>query len=267
MKKPIVIMIANQKGGVGKTTCSIEISNAFSKKGYSVLAIDMDPQNSFSTLSGADTGTDNNLKKVLDVKIAPDEAIQHLKSFDMIPGSEELADASTTYGKTNDVWLLFDAIDYLKEKTDYDFIIIDSAPGRSKLLEMEYMASDYIIAPIEADPEAIKGLYKIKKDIEEFTRHKQTNVRFLGVIMNKYRKSNLTDAFFDNLNDIADDIGAKRFETKLRNTVKTGEARTRRTAIVDYVKKAKNKMTISDDFNSLIDEIIMRVEDFENERR
>lgn len=256
MKKPIVIMIANQKGGVGKTTCAVEICNAFGKKGKKVLGIDVDPQNSFSKISGADTNTENNLKKVLDVKIMPMAAIQKLKNYDIIPGSEDLADASVLYGKTNDIWLLLDAIEVLKEKTKYEYIIMDSAPGRSKLLEMEYIAADYLIAPTEPDSEAESGLYKIKKDIQEFSKHNQSHVKFLGVFMNKYkRNANLHKAMFDNLKNIEDDIGVKRFESTIRETVKTSEARILKQSIGEYAKGAK----VSEDFDNLVDEIIKRI--------
>ena len=259
MKKPIVIMIANQKGGVGKTACSIELCNAFGKKKYKVLGIDLDPQNSFSKISNADISTEKNLKAVLDVKLLPTDAIQHLKHYDIIPGSEDLAE-SGLYNKTNDVWLLEEALEVLKKKTDYDFIILDSAPGRSKLLEMEYIASDYIIAPTEADTEAESGLYKIQKDIIEYSRHNQSHVQFLGVFMNKYKSnSRLHRSMYDNLKKIEGDIGAKRFETTIRATVKAAEARLVKQSISEYVKDAG----ISEDFEKLVKEIIKRIKESE----
>lgn len=259
MRKPVTIMIANQKGGVGKTTCTLEVCNALGRKGYKVLGIDLDPQNSFSKLSKSDISA-KNLKNVLDVNILPTDAIQHLKNFDIIPGSEDLADASVTYGKTNDVWLLSDALDVVRDKCDYDFVIMDSAPGRSKLLEMEYIAADYIIAPTEADPEAESGLFKIKKDIVEFSKHNQSHVKFLGTVMNRYkRQTNLHRAMFQNLTTISEAIGAKPFATPIRETVKSGEARINKEAIGDYDKSTG----IAEDYSKLVDEIVARVEEEE----
>ena len=254
--KPIIIMIANQKGGVGKTTCTLEICNALGKQKHKVLGIDLDPQNSFSKLSGADIEAEGNLKKVLDVKAIPTDVIQHMEYFDIIPGSEELADASVIYGKTNDIWLLSDAIDIIKDQCSYDYIILDSAPGRSKLLEMEYIAADYIIAPTEPDTEAQSGLYKIKKDIVEFSKHNQSHVKFLETFMNKYKKqSNLHKAMYESLQNISEDIGAEPFETKIRDTVKVSEARINKKPIEEYAKTSG----IAEDYAGLVKEIVKRV--------
>lgn len=252
-------MVANQKGGVGKTTCVIEICNAFSRMGYKVLGIDTDPQNSFSKLSNADIESPNNLKAVLDMKIHPNDAIQHLERFDIIPGSEDLA-GSSLYGETNDAWLLAEAIEAITE--DYDFIIMDSGPGRSRLLEMEYIAADYVLAPTTPDTESESGLFKLKKDLIAFTKHGQSHALLLGVYMNRFKRAtNIHRSMYNNLINIQDELGTTVFKSTIRDTVKAEETRLFRTSLNDMDKKSR----VAEDFNRLIEEIIVKIKEKEKE--
>ena len=258
MKKPIIIMIANQKGGVGKSEAALELCNAFGKKNYKVLAIDLDPQGSLSNLTGADTNA-RTIKEVLDSTttgnfVLPSEVIQHMKNYDVIIGNSELAKADTMYGGPEDGFILADALETVDE---YDFIILDSAPGRSALLYMEYVAADYVIAPTEPDVEAEKGLYQIKKDIGSY---RNSHAKFLGVFMNKYtQNTRIHQAMFENLKNIEDELGAKRFESTIRNTVKAQEARLAKMPISDYAKNSG----IAEDYSNLVDEIILRIKEYE----
>lgn len=254
-----VIAIANQKGGVGKTACAVELCTALGKKGYKVLGIDMDPQNSFTKLSGANPLHELTIRDLFksETDIDPLGAIQHLANYDIISGNEKLTDDN--YSDDASKWLLADLTEALGEFTDYDFIILDSAPGRSPLLEMEYRAADYIVAPTEADAEAESGLYKIKKDIDVKVKHHEKAPVFLGVFMNKFKKANIQTAYYENLNAISEQIGTKRFEQTIRDASSIREARTSKKSISDYDVKSK----ISNDFSALVDEIILRMGEIE----
>ena len=195
-----------------------------------------------------------NIKDILMDKgnTSPATAIQKLHNYDIIAGSDELSGEAFT--EVSDVWILKDCLDEIKD--DYDFVILDSAPGRSKIMDMEFRAADYVISPTEADSEAESGLYKIRRDLDMHTKHGESNVKFLGVFMNRYKNnSNLHKLMYENLKDIEEEIGCKRFNTTIRETVKAGEARLGRMAISEYAKNSG----IAKDFSDLVDEIIDRI--------
>lgn len=256
--KPIIIMVANQKGGVGKTTIALELANAFGRKGYKTLGIDLDPQISFSKLSGAVIDEELSIKKTLDSKfgkITPiNNQIQKLTNFDIVIGSELLSEASSLYGAEGDDWILVDALETVK---DYDFIIIDSAPGRSRLLYMSYLSADWVLIPTEADTEANAGIYKISKDIQQYSRRNMCHAKILGIVMNRYRNTNFHKSMLQNLEQIGKEVGTYPFFTHIPETVKAAEARLYKQTMNDYDKKLK----ISKDFEALVDEIILRIGD------
>ena len=193
MKKPTIIMISVEKGGTGKTTVALELCSTFGKD-YKVLGIDLDPQMNLTMYAGADEKTGKTLKNVLDADILIEDSM--------------LANASKLYGDADDIYLLKDA---LEDINDYDFIFLDSAPARSPLLYMEYVASDYIIAPTECDDGSIEGLLEIGEDISRFKKHGQTHVEVLGTLMNKMENTAMHKNSYEDLQTLADKIGGKPF--------------------------------------------------------
>ena len=257
MKKPIIIMISNQKGGTGKTSCTLELCSTFGKE-YKVLGIDLDPQINFTMYAGSDENSGKTLKNVLDAEILIEDAVQHLGDFDIIPGDKKLSNASKLYGDADDIYLLKDA---LEDVTDYDYIFLDSAPARSPLLYMEYVASDYIIAPTECDDGSIEGLLEIGEDIARFKKHGQTHVQVLGTLMNKRENTAMHKSSYEDLETLSDRIGGKPFQTKIRKSIAASEAKTLRMSINDY--KPNNNVAV--DFRNLKDEIIERISEKERE--
>ena len=256
IQKPVVIMIANQKGGVGKTTLTLELSNVLGKKGYKVLGIDLDPQISFSKLSGAVVEDDLSIKKTLDSKfgtITPiNGLIQSLDNYDIVVGSEALSESSSLYGAEGDDWLLADALETV---TDYDIILIDSAPGRSRLLYMSYLSADWVLIPTEADTEANAGIYKIAADLKQYSKRNMCHAKILGFVMTKFENTRLHRFMYDNLILIGKEVNSYPFYTKISKTVKANEARLSKQSIADYDTKSK----VVENYSDLADEIVNRI--------
>ena len=245
------IMISNQKGGVGKTTTTLEICSILGKK-YKVLGIDMDSQRNFSMYSGAELEDTPTINEVLGAKVLLKDAIQHLPHFDILISSKKLADAPKLFGEPDDIFLLKDVLEDAKE---YDYVIIDNAPARSPLLYMSYIASDYIIPVAECDDGAIEGLNEILSDIARFKKRNQTNVKVLGLLLTKYENTGMHQMAYETLEELGHALGGAPFRTKIRKSIVVSESKTARMSINDY----KEQNSAAKDYVKLCKEIIERI--------
>ncbi len=180
-----VIGVINQKGGVGKTTATIELANALAGNKRKVLVIDLDQQGNLSKYVDADTGLPS-IYEVLQAKNAIADAIQTCGRIDVIASSKELSKADKEFVEHDDIFLLEDVIEIIKGQ--YDLIFIDNGPARSTLLTMSYVASDYIVIPAEADDGSIDGVDEVYNDIIKYRQGKRpiTNAKIAMLLLNRY---------------------------------------------------------------------------------
>lgn len=253
-----VIMISNQKGGVGKTTTTLELCSLFGKK-YRVLGIDLDSQRNFSMYAGAELEDVPTVNEVLNAEILLENAVQHLENFDILVGSKSLAEASKTFGEPDDIYLLQDILEDVEE---YDYKFIDNAPARSPLLYMSYIVSDYIIAPAECDDGALEGLRELGADINRFKKRKQTNVKVLGLLLNKSENTVMHNLAYEEMQEIGRELGGMPFKTTIRKSITVAEAKAARQSINDYAKGNNS----AKDYKKLMKEIEKRIRDIEEEK-
>ena len=237
---------------VGKTTTSLELPHLLGEDGYKVLCVDADPQGDLTTYLDIED-PEHTLKEVLDAEILVDDAAIPANTFYVIAGNQKLSQADKLYGESDDIFLMKDAL----EDADFDFVIIDSPPGKSQILYMEYVASDYIVGPAECDDGSIKGLMRIKEDLDRLKKRNFTNAEVLGTFITKYEKTGLHQSAYEQLSDIADDIGGPRFDTMIRKSVRASEAKSARMSINEY----EERNNVSVDYKQLKDEIIARIKD------
>ncbi|MCR5722907.1 MAG: ParA family protein [Lachnospiraceae bacterium] len=250
---PIVIMFTNNKGGCGKTSECIELAYLLGEK-YKVLAIDMDPQCNLSLYSNVDLTEHKNLKDVLDVEFEDvKECIQSTDNYDVIAGSRQLVNAAKLYPDSDDEYILQELISEL----DYDFILLDSAPAQSLLSKMEYTAADYVIGVTECDDGSLIGIRNIKEDIKATTKRRNPKLKYLGIILNKYDNTTINKLASEELDEMAKEIGCKPFETKIRKSSKSSEAKTARQSVSQYDKR--NNIAI--DNKNLLKEILKRIKE------
>lgn len=255
-----VIAVANQKGGVGKTTTVIELCTIFSKKGYKVLGIDMDGQRNFSMYSGADLSNPNTIYRALDAECDVSDSIQHLKNYDIIISDSKLSLAQKHFIDGDDQYLLSDALGFLKDGgNDYDYVFIDCPPQRGILQEMAIVAADYIIGITIVDEGALMGLLELAADVELKAKRKSSHAKFLGLLYNDYRNTNEDINSVASMEEIAEKIGTTAFETIIRHSIKTASCKKRRTSISEL--DAKNN--VSQDFAELANEIEERIKNYE----
>ncbi len=261
----IKIAIANQKGGVGKTTSAIEISTILSDLGKKVLAIDLDQQCNLSTDLGADMSKPSIYDLFIDDEPDLENAIQKAgDGFDLICGSESLSKADTEFTDTPDMYLLGDLMEALED--GYDYIIVDNGPARDKLLNMSYLSADYFIMCIDTSEDSIKGVNAIVKDMMKYHKPGKkslSSAKILGVIMSRYRKTIIGNSIMEIMKEtIRDEIDpvlkteAEPFVMTVREAAAADEAKVFRKSIQHY----KRYSTPAIDYRFIVDEILERTE-------
>ena len=182
-----IISIANNKGGVGKTTSSINLAAELGRLGKRVLLIDLDPQSSLTIyLRFEPTDFEKNAYHLITRKCSAKEVIVRtdLDNVDLIPASIDLSVAEVEIIPfINREYVLKEQLKTIGEY--YDYIIIDNMPSLGILTVNSFMASDYVIVPVEPSFLSYKGLEIIAQTINDIKKYNQT-IEFLGTIVTMY---------------------------------------------------------------------------------
>jgi chromosome partitioning protein len=219
------IAIANQKGGVGKTTTTINLAGALAEDGMRVLCIDMDPQANLTAGLGINLNTvDQSMADVLVGRIPIDDVIRATETpgIDIAPAHIDLAategELFTMLGRES---LLRDALDG-RLRRRYDYALIDCPPNLGLLTVNGLVAADGVIIPVQTQYYAMKGLNNLVKVINTIRLKLNRKLKILGLL----------PTFFDSRTNLARDMLEEMrvvgdhhvFNSIVRNTVKLGEA-------------------------------------------
>ena len=230
----IVISIALQKGGVGKSTTAQALASTLGFKGKKTLLIDMDSQCNLTYASGIDCPA-KTITDVLSGSCKPVEALIHCKYYDLLAADSYLTNVEMAEVEPT---LLRDSIESIKDP--YDFIIIDTPPALGNLSVNSLAASDYVIIPTEPRPFALQGLGKLNDTIQAVQRDLNPSLRVLGILLIKYNnRTVLNRDIKDMINDYAGQMNTKLFNTSIREGIAVAEAQTVREPLIDYAKSSK----------------------------
>lgn len=229
-----IISIANQKGGVGKTTTSINLAYALSCLNQQVLLVDFDPQGNAG--SGLGITVADNEKSVyhLLTKVAPFEAVVRQTSsefLDVLPACKNLAGAEVELvnvrGREN---MLKDALAPLRKM--YDFILIDCPPSLGLLTLNALMASDSVITPVQCEYYAMEGLAHFMSTISKIKQYLNNNLKLDGGVLTMYdSRMNLSKQV---LEEVSRFFGERVYKTPIPRNIRLAEAPSFGQSIFDY---------------------------------
>ena len=219
-----IIAIANQKGGVGKTTTSINLSASLAAKGKKVLVIDTDPQGNTTSGFGIEK---NELENTIYELILGECSIRDciisniIKNVSVVPSNVNLAAAEIELiGVDKKEFILKNEVDYVKD--DYDFIIIDCPPSLNMLTINSMTTADSVLVPIQCEYYALEGLSQLIHTIELVQDRLNPELEMEGVVFTMYdARTNLSLQVVENVKDSLDQ---NIYKTIIPRNVRLAEA-------------------------------------------
>ena len=213
-----VISVINQKGGVGKTTTTINLATALAKKGKKILIIDLDPQGNATTgLGKSNNDEEKSVYNILIGKISAENAIQEsgVKGLDLIGSNVNLSGLEVeTANDANRAFLLKEILK--KENNslfnDYENIFIDCPPSLSLLTVMSLVSADELLIPLQTEFFALEGITQLVKTIDRIKANLNPKLSIRGILLTMFDKRNKLSSQVDN-------EARKHFKDKVYKTV------------------------------------------------
>jgi len=233
-----VISIANQKGGVGKTTTAVNISAILAKKGKKVMLIDADPQGNASSGLGLEKEVDSSLYDVLinDVEIIDTLQNTAIKTLKVCPSNMDLAGAEVELvSEMSREQRLKEKLDEVKE--NFDFIIIDCPPSLGLITLNAFTASDSVLIPVQCEYFALEGLGQLLNTINLVKKHLNKSLEIEGAVLTMYdMRTNLSNQVVKEVKRYFED---KVYKTVIPRNIKLSEAPSFGMPITLYDPKSK----------------------------
>ena len=245
----ITISLSNHKGGVGKTTSTINISAALNQMGKKVLMVDLDPQANLTQ----SLGIKNPALTIYDALKGSNKAkpLSILKGFDLIPSNLDLSAAEIELsGEAGREYILKEVLQPFS--STYDYIIIDCPPSLGLLTINAFTTSDEVIIPVQAQFLATQGMAKLIEIIEKIQKRLNKSLKLGGVVITQFDNRKVLNR---NVVEMINEHFSKRvFNSKIRDNISLAEAPAMSLDIFRYSPKSNG----AEDYMSLAKEITMK---------
>lgn len=256
-KGPKIIAITNQKGGVGKTTTTINLGAALAELGYRVLLVDLDPQGNAST--GLGIGAEQRRWTTYDLLIGEVElyeVIQEtgIENLSIIPSNQDLSSADIElYSNEKRSFLMHDALRQpAMDGFVFDYILIDCPPSLNLLTVNAMVASHSVLVPLQSEFFALEGLSQLMLTVREVRQTANPNLRIEGIVLTMYDKRNNLSLLVEQ--DARDNLGALVFSTLVPRNVRVSEAPSFAQPVLDYDTNSKGSAA----YRALAKELVKR---------
>ena len=248
-----IISMANQKGGVAKTTSTVNLAAALKERGNRVLVIDLDPQSNLTMSFGIDP--EHLEQSMFDVLVhrLPIQTIIHQREVDVAAASIDLAGAelalSAMIGRERSLEKAISAV-----KSDYDFILIDTPPSLGLLTINAFTASTGVIVPVQLEYLSLRGLVQLESTLQMIREHLNPVVHIEGILPTMVEGRTIhgreaLDLLQANFHDLV-------FETRIKKSVKLAEAPVQGGSVLSYQPDGAG----ANAYRALAEEVLSRVE-------
>jgi chromosome partitioning protein len=226
-----VIAFANQKGGVAKTTSTLNLAVALQERGLRVLVVDLDPQGNLTMSQGLNP--DSIERSMFDVLVhrLPISEVIRAQEVDLAVSSIDLAGAelalSSQIGRERALEKSLGAV-----KADYDYVLIDTPPSLGLLTINALVASDGVIVPVQCEYLSLRGLVQLENTLSMIRENLNPNVKIVGILPTMFDGRTLHSK--EAVEILTENFGPLVFNTRIRKTVRYAEAPVKGSSILKY---------------------------------
>lgn len=247
----MIIAIANQKGGVGKTTTATALSAGLAKLGFTTLLIDTDPQGNASDTFCAVMEDVPTIYDVFQNGTPLIDVIQRTGQGDIVPGDLRMSAADMQFNRQGREFRLRRAIAPVSDK--YDYIVIDTPPALGIITINALTAADTLIIPMSADRYSLQGIRQLSETIDTVREYSNPKLTIRGILLTRFNaRTVLSRDIKDTIEEFAGTLGTVLFHTAIRQGISIQESQTLQKSIFEFAPGS----TTSADYGEFISELL-----------